>query len=97
MRARQSILIVEDDELLAETLATQLIGDHHFAVYTAATLAATERIIDSDRARIDAVILDVSLPDGDGRHYCHGLRRKGQNMPIIMLTGSDSEADVVLA
>jgi DNA-binding response OmpR family regulator len=45
--------------------------------------------------RYDAVILDVGLPDGDGRDLCQRLRRHGVKVPIIMLTGSDEEADVV--
>jgi DNA-binding response OmpR family regulator len=46
-------------------------------------------------ARFDAVILDVGLPDGDGRDYCVRLRGEGHRMPIIMLTGSNAENDVV--
>lgn len=46
-------------------------------------------------ARFDAIILDVSLPDGDGRDFCADLRRKGKRIPIIILTGSDDETDVV--
>jgi len=46
-------------------------------------------------ARFDAVILDVTLPDGDGRDLCAKLRRGGLKVPIIMLTGSDQESDVV--
>jgi DNA-binding response OmpR family regulator len=41
------------------------------------------------------VILDVNLPDGDGCEFCRHLRRQGHKMPIIMLTGSSAEADVV--
>ena len=55
---------------------------------------AEARLTASD-ARFDAVILDVRLPDGDGRDFCVRLRRQGQAMPIIMLTGSDAETDVV--
>src|SRR4029450_10624743 len=46
-------------------------------------------------ARYDAVLLDVGLPDGDGRELCAKLRREGKRMPIVMLTGADAEADVV--
>jgi len=41
------------------------------------------------------VLLDVGLPDGDGRDYCVQLRRRGHRMPVIMLTGSNAETDVV--
>ena len=37
----------------------------------------------------------MGLPDGDGRDFCAALRKRGLRMPIIMLTGSDDEADVV--
>jgi DNA-binding response OmpR family regulator len=46
-------------------------------------------------AHFDAVLLDVGLPDGDGRDLCAKLRRHGKNMPVIMLTGADGEIDVV--
>jgi len=43
----------------------------------------------------DAIILDVGLPDGDGRDFCSELRQQGHTMPIIMLTGANAEDDVV--
>ena len=95
MRAKQSVLIVEDDELCRETLATQLADDYGYAVLMAMTLVGADKLINEDGAHIDAVILDVSLPDGDGRNFCEKLRRDRHNMPIIVLTGSDSEIDVV--
>ena len=47
-------------------------------------------------ADFDLVILDVGLPDIDGREVCRLLRRAGERAPIIMLTGADSEADTIL-
>lgn len=41
------------------------------------------------------MILDVKLPDGDGRELCCRLRRAGLRMPVLMLTGADTEHDVV--
>ena len=95
MSAKRSILIVEDDETLREMLAEQLANDHGFAVVTAGTLNAAERAINDEGASFDAVILDLGMPDGNGRDYCVELRRQGHNMPVIMLTGSFSESDVV--
>ena len=95
MSAKRSILIVEDDETLREMLAEQLANDHGFAVVTAGTLNAAEKAIDAEGASFDAVILDLGMPDGNGRDYCVELRRQGHNMPVIMLTGSFSESDVV--
>jgi DNA-binding response OmpR family regulator len=95
MSAERPILIVDDDEVLRETLADQLAHDGEFTAVSAATIAEAEEKLGSKDARFDAVILDVGLPDGDGRDLCNRLRKQGQKMPIIMLTGSDAENDVV--
>jgi DNA-binding response OmpR family regulator len=76
-------------------LAEQLGVDGEFEATIAPTAAAAERLIGASDARYDAVILDVGLPDGDGRDLCVRMRRQGVKVPIIMLTGSDEEADVV--
>ena len=95
MAAGHPILIVDDDDALRETLAEQLQVDGEFVVTEAATVAAAERLALSKDARFDALILDVGLPDGDGRDLCQRLRQKGLKMPIIILTGSDDDSDVV--
>jgi DNA-binding response OmpR family regulator len=95
MAAQRPILIVEDDQALCEILTEHLTDDHGFTVTTAATLEEADRAINTSDARFDAIILDIGLPDGDGRDYCVRLRRQGHKMPVIMLTGSDAEADVV--
>src|ERR1700760_102207 len=61
----------------------------------AGTIGEAEEKLGAKDARFDAVILDVGLPDGDGRDLCIRLRKQGQKMPIIMLTGSAEETDVV--
>src|SRR5690242_20129416 len=95
MSAERPILIVDDDGVLRETLADQLAVDGEFAAVAAASIGEAEERLNAKDARFDAVILDVSLPDGDGRDLCTRLRKQGQKMPIIMLTGSDAETDVV--
>jgi DNA-binding response OmpR family regulator len=95
MAARRAILIVEDDESLRGILAEQLADDHGFSVTTAATLDAAGKIFSNEDGHFDAVILDVGMPDGDGCHFCARIRRQGHSMPIIMLTGSAGEMDVV--
>ncbi len=95
MSATRSILIVEDDETLRETLAEQLADGHGFAVATAGTLGAADKAINDEGSCFDMVILDLGMPDGDGRDYCAKLRRQGHKMPVIMLTGSFGESDVV--
>jgi DNA-binding response OmpR family regulator len=95
MSAERPILIVDDDSVLRETLADQLAHDGEFAAVGAGSISEAESMLGSKDARFDALILDVGLPDGDGRDLCNRLRKQGQKMPIIMLTGSDAETDVV--
>lgn len=95
MPAQRFILIVEDDQDLAPTLAEQLADAGGFSVVTATTMEEADAAFDTRDARFDAIILDIGLPDGDGRDYCAKLRRQGHKMPVIMLTGAGGEEDVV--
>jgi DNA-binding response OmpR family regulator len=95
MTGERPILIVDDDLSLREELAAQLQVDGEFAAVEAGSVAEAVQRLRIAANRFDAVILDVGLPDGDGRDLCAGLRKDGLRMPIIMLTGSDEEADVV--
>jgi DNA-binding response OmpR family regulator len=95
MLANRTILIVEDDAALRETLADHLTGKHGFVTFVAGTLHEADAIINDKGRHIEAVILDVGMPDGDGRDFCAQFRRNGHNVPVIMLTGSDDEVDVV--
>ena len=95
MPAGHPILIVDDDDALRETLAEQLQIDGEFVVTEAATIAEAERTLTAKDSRFDALILDVGLPDGDGRDFCVKLRQRGLKMPIVILTGSDDDSDVV--
>jgi DNA-binding response OmpR family regulator len=93
MSPKRPILIVEDDEDLCQTLVEQLNDDGGFAVVTAASLKAADAALNTKDARFDAIILDIGLPDGDGRDCCVRLRDQGQQMPVIMLTGAGGETD----
>jgi DNA-binding response OmpR family regulator len=95
MAAKRSILIVEDDAALQEVLADHLAGEHGFTIFTAETLDEAGKIIDEEGRPFDAVILDVGMPDGDGRDFCANLRRRGHKMPVIIMTGRDGERDIV--
>jgi DNA-binding response OmpR family regulator len=95
MPGERPILIIDDDATLRETLVEQLEVDGEFAASEAGTISEAEAMVTARDARFDALILDVTLPDGDGRDLCASLRKAGLRMPIIMLTGSDDEADVV--
>jgi DNA-binding response OmpR family regulator len=95
MASQHPILVVDDDAALRVALSEQLVQDGEFLPSEAATLAEAESKLTGANARFDAVLLDVSLPDGDGRDFCRRLRAQGMKTPIIMLTGSADEIDVV--
>ncbi|MBV8616409.1 MAG: response regulator transcription factor, partial [Acetobacteraceae bacterium] len=95
MSSERPILIVDDDDDLRLTLAEQFGVEREFLPVEAASLAEAEEKLSGRDARFDALILAVRLPDGDGRDFCQKLRRQGHKMPVIMLTGSDAESDVI--
>jgi DNA-binding response OmpR family regulator len=95
MSSARPILIVEDDDALRQVLADQICSSGVFSSVEAATLDEASRYLGAPEARFDSIILDVNLPDGDGRDFCAKIRRQGHNMPIIMLTGASEEGDVV--
>jgi len=94
MSGQRPILVVDDDNALREALIEQLELDGEFAPQAADCLAAAEAVL-AKTTRFDAVLLDVGLPDGDGRDFCRKLRERGIKAPIIMLTASAEESDVV--
>ncbi len=92
--ADSRILLVDDDEALVSSLAEQLRLHEEFSTEVVHT--AKDAIKATEGGYFDALILDVGLPDMDGRELCRLLRRGGVKAPIIMLTGADSEADTIL-
>jgi two-component system response regulator RegX3 len=86
------ILYVEDEPSIAEPFSRALEREG-FAPAVAGTAADALRL--ADELRPDLVLLDLSLPDGDGRDVFRELRRRS-DIPIIMVTARDSEADRVL-
>jgi DNA-binding response OmpR family regulator len=94
MRAGRRILIVDDDEALRQSLAEQLGLHEEFVCIECETAAQALETVSS--GRFDTIVLDVGLPDMDGRELCRLLRRAGVLVPIVMLTGADSEADTIL-
>jgi DNA-binding response OmpR family regulator len=90
----KKILLVDDDEDLREALSEQLVMTEDFDVFEAGTGAeAMEKVREGLH---DLVILDVGLPDTDGRELCRLMRKQGVKCPIVMLTGQDSDADTIL-
>ncbi|MDN3567481.1 response regulator transcription factor [Paeniroseomonas aquatica] len=91
----RAILFVEDDTALRATLAEHLMQDGEFVTQEAGTAADAEAMLSAGQPRYDAILLDVGLPDADGRDFCAKLRRSGHRLPVIMLTGADAEQDVI--
>jgi len=95
MTSQHPILVVDDDNALRSALIEQLLQDGEFLPTEAACLTDADAVLARPNIRFDAILLDVSLPDGDGRDFCKKLRKQGLKTPIIMLTGSAEETDVV--
>jgi DNA-binding response OmpR family regulator len=94
MAAGRKILIVDDDASLRQALAEQLELHEEFKVAQAENAnAALEQV---KQGYFDAILLDVGLPDMDGRELCRLMRRGSVRSPILMLTGADGEADTIL-
>ena len=93
MRAGRRILIVDDDGALRQSLAEQLELNEEFVCIECGTAARALEMVNGDR--FDTIVLDVGLPDMDGRELCRLLRRAGVQVPIVMLTGADSEPDTI--
>jgi DNA-binding response OmpR family regulator len=94
MKAARKVLIVDDDGALRQSLAEQLELNGEFAAVECDT--ATRALEITKTERFDAILLDVGLPDMDGRELCRLLRRAGVHVPVVMLTGADSDTDMVL-
>jgi len=94
MAQLKKILLVDDDEDLREALGEQLVMTEDFDVFEAGTGA--EAMTHARDANYDLIILDVGLPDTDGRELCRLMRKQGVKSPILMLTGHDGDADTIL-
>ena len=94
MAALKKILLVDDDPDLRDALADQLVLTEDYDVFEAETGGAG--LEKSRGAAHDLVILDVGLPDMDGREVCRLMRKQGVKCPVIMLTGHTSDSDTIL-
>lgn len=90
----RTILIVDDDDDLRSTLVEQLQLYDEFEVLEEATAAKAVNV--ARAGLIDLLIMDVGLPDMDGREAVKILRKGGYKAPIIMLTGHDTDSDTIL-
>ncbi len=94
MATSRRILIVDDDAELREALIEQLSLHDEFEATAVETGAKGVQSVKS--GTVDLVIMDVGLPDIDGREAVRILRRNGFKAPIIMLTGHDTDSDTIL-
>lgn len=90
----KKILLVDDDDPLRQSLGEQLRLHEEFETIEVDNGAAAIDITKNDH--FDAILLDVGLPDMDGREVCRLLRRNGVKSPVIMLTAAESDADTIL-
>ena len=94
MTTGRKVLLVDDDEALRGTLAEQLQLHEEFDTSEAGTGA--EGLEAAKATTFDLILLDVGLPDMDGRDLCRLMRKAGVKSPVIMLTAQDSDADTIL-
>ena len=94
MPTPKTILIIDDDDDLREALAEQLNLHEEFKTQQASTAADGVRM--GREIRADLILLDVDLPDMDGREACRLLRKDGVSTPVIMLTAQSADADAIL-
>ena len=94
MAQLKKVLLIDDDEDLREALSEQLLMTEDFDVHEGASGAeALEKV---KQHSYDLLVLDVGLPDTDGRALCRLIRKQGVKCPILMLTGHDTDSDTIL-
>src|SRR5579872_7347420 len=94
MAQAKTILIVDDDADLRSLLCEQLELHEEFAAQSAAN--ASEGMRMAKEQRPDLILLDVDLPDMDGREALKLLRGAGISTPVIMLTAASGDSDTIL-
>lgn len=87
------LLLVEDDISLIDGLHYSL-KKNGFCVDIARTVEEAEKLLDQIR-KYDLLILDVTLPDGTGFEVCEKIRKENKQIPIIFLTASDEEVNII--
>jgi len=88
-----TVLLVEDDPEVTRVVRDGLVATE-FVVYHAPTLAEAERAVEQSTFR--AIILDLTLPDGDGLDLASSIRAEGDETPILVLSARDSVPDRLL-
>ncbi len=93
MPSPKRVLLVDDDTMLRSSLAEQLAAEDSYTVVEAVSCA--EARARAGDGLYEFMILDIGLPDGDGRALCRELRDAGVSCPIVLLTAADSDADTI--
>lgn len=93
MPSAKRVLLVDDDQMLRNSLAEQLAADGEFEPVEAGNCAEGRQAAQS--GLFEFMILDVGLPDGDGRKLAREFRESGVTCPIVMLTAADTDADTI--
>ena len=94
MKRNKQILIVDDDDDFREALSSRIKMHEEFVPTEAAS--GVDAMAQAKSGDFDLIILDVGLPDIDGREVCKLMRKNGVTVPIIMLTGASADADTIL-
>lgn len=92
-----SVLIIENDADARRLLMEAFAKQGGFKVSTADTLHMAQALVAAFVVNFDLLILNATLPDGDGHEFCADLRRQGLLLPIILTGGRSHEHDAVRA
>ena len=93
MSSVKRVLLVEDDAMLRASLAEQLSQESAYSVVETGDCAAARQA--AGDCLYEFMVLDVGLPDGDGRELCREFRAQGITCPILLLTAADTDADTI--
>jgi DNA-binding response OmpR family regulator len=88
------VLVIEDDTVLRRTLARGL-GGHGMVVSTAGDGGSALACLDQAEPTFDVIVLDIGLPDSDGRDVCQAIRARGIQTPVLFLTARGQVGDVL--
>lgn len=91
VKERLAVLLVEDDAAVADAVRAGFAAARVDLVH-AGTIGAAKRVL-SRRRDLDAIVLDLNLPDGDGGEVVRACRDEGLDVPIIMITANDRVQD----
>ena len=94
MTQLKTILLIDDDDDLRDALSEQFVMTEDFNVVEATNGTQAQQQVKDEQ--FDLLIIDVGLPDTDGRELCRLMRMQGLKIPMIMLTGHVSDADTIL-